>query len=309
MDSYQRLLVVVDEHDFSLKAVSRAVYLASKTHAAIIVMMLEHSHFVNRLVDTFEPEANQRQTQPQTKEAKLSCLNSFINQAAQSGLAISQASIVCHSSDDVLQFCEDFKVDAVILAASRHKLWNWLTIKPLDVRLIRESSRPVVVVKDHLWQPGGHILSLVEPCADDVTHKALNDAVLQTSEHFSQLLAGDCHLIDCYYGDTPSISFHQVLTPANDEHFHLQQMSNYSSRYHLQPQGEAVNKQHLHLAKSLPEDAIESIAKEVDSELVIVGDTGNGNLFSNMCGHVGEQVIDRIQCDLLVVKPQSARAM
>lgn len=309
MDSYQRLLVVVDEHDFSLKAVSRAVYLASKTHAAIIVMMLEHSHFVNRLVDTFEADASKGQAQPLTKERKLSCLNAFISQAAQSGLTISKASITCHCSDDVLQFCDDFKVDAVILAASRHTLWNWLTIKPLDVRLIRESSRPVVVVKDHLWQPGGHILSLVEPCADDVTHKELNDAVLQTSEHFSQLLAGDCHLIDCYYGDTPSMSFHQVLTPANDEHYHLQQMSRYSNRYHLQPEGSGMSNHHLHLAKSLPEDAIESLAKEVDSELVIVGDTGNGNMFSNMCGHVGEQVIDRIQCDLLVVKPQSAHAM
>ncbi|QYK00028.1 universal stress protein [Shewanella psychrotolerans] len=308
MDSYQRLLVVVDEHDFSLKAVSRAVYLAGKTHAIIIVMMLEHSHFVNRLVDTFESENNGDQFQPQTKERKQSCLTAFIRQAVQSGLNISKASIACHSSDDVLQFCEDYRVDAVILAASRHKLWNWLTIKPLDVRLIRESSRPVVVVKDHIWHPGGHILSLVEPCADDMVHKELNETVLQTSEHFSELLCGDCHLIDCYYGDTPSISFHQTVSPANDEHFHLQQMSQYSTRYHLQPENTPKNK-HIHLTKSLPEDAIESLAKEVDSELVIVGDTGKTDLFSSLCGNVGEQVIDRIQCDLLVVKARGIGAM
>ncbi|QYJ84678.1 universal stress protein [Shewanella mesophila] len=308
MDSYQRLLVVIDEHDFSFKGVSRAVYMASRTHASIIVMILEHSNFVNRLVDTFEHNDTQTdgERRPCTIEKKRQCLDEFIKSTSRTGISISRAAISCHSSDDVLQFCHDYNVDAVVVAASRHSLWNWLTIKPLDVRLVRESSHPVVVVKDHVWQPGGHILSFVEPCSDDQDHRALNEAVLQTAEHFTQLLDGDCHLIDCYYGETASISFHQPISPEADEQYHLKQMSLYSSQYHLLPDNIKFPNDHLHVAKALPEDAIESISKQVDSELVIVGDMGHSNLLSNMCGNVAEQVIDRIGCDLLVVKPSTS---
>ncbi|MCG9696819.1 universal stress protein [Shewanella sp. Isolate11] len=308
MDSYQRLLVVIDEHDFSLKGISRALYMASRTNAVVIVMLLQHGNFVSRLVDTFEQSDSESlpNTKHLTIEKKRQCINEFIKSTCQSGLSISQAAINCTSCDDVLTFCDDFKVDAVFIAASRHKLWNWLTIKALDIRLIRESTRPVVVVKDHLWEPGGRIISLIEPCTEDIEHKELNETVLQTTAHFTQLLKGDCHLVDCYFGETPSISFHQAMTPESNEGYHFEQMSKYTSQYHLLPSNVKTVNEHFHLAKELPEDAIESLSKRVDSELVILGDKGTPNLLSNLCGNVAEQVIDRINCDLLVVKKSSS---
>ncbi|WP_394229509.1 universal stress protein [Shewanella colwelliana] len=303
MDSYQRILVVVDEHDFTLKGISRAAYIAGKNHAAVIVMLLEHGNTVNRLLDAFEVKTEIGK--PSTLEEKYYCLHEFTKKAAHTGINISMASISCHSSDDVMQFCLDFKVDAVVVSASRHKMWDWLTIKPLDLRLVRESDQPVFVVKDHPWQPGGHILSFVEPCCEDEDHKSLNSTVLQTSAHFSHLLQGDCHLIDCFYGDNPSISFHLENDQRTNQQHHIEKLSNCLSQYHLDSRGGNDNNSLLHVAKALPEDAIESVAKEVDSELVIVGDFGHQGLLNNMCGNIAELVIDRINCDLLVVKPQS----
>jgi hypothetical protein len=108
------------------------------------------------------------------------------------------------------------------------------------------------VVKDHAWQLGGHILSLVEPCAEDQDHKALNETVLQTTEHFTRLLKGDCHLIDCYYGETASLSFHQATSPETDREYHMQQMSLCSSRYHLLPETITATNEHFTLLKHCP---------------------------------------------------------
>lgn len=311
MDSYKRLLVVIDEHDFSFRGISRAAYMANKSRAHILVMLLEHSHFVTRLVETFHhsqaSDPSNVGNLAQTISAKRHCLADFIQTVAQTGVAISPASTSCHCIDDVLQCCRDFQVDAVLISASTRQLWHWLAIKSLDVRLLKESPRPVVIVKDHAWQPGGRIVSLVEPCAEG-GQKSINEAVLQTTEHFTQLLKGDCHLLDCYYGDSPSISFQQPVMPETDEQYHLCQLSLYSSRYHLLPNqsDRHVSASHFHVTKALPEDAIAKLAKQVDSELVIVGDCGQSNLLSNMCGNIAEQVIDRIDCDLLVVKPHSS---
>lgn len=312
MDSYKRLLVVIDEHDFNFRGISRAAYMAKKSQAHILVMLLEHSHFVSRLVHTFYRSQDTQQANADngapTIDAKRQCLVDFIHSVAHTGVAISYASTSCHAIDDVLQCCRDFHVDAVLISASTRKLWHWLAIKSLDVRLLKESPKPVVIVKDHAWQPGGRILSLVEPCAEGLQHQSLNETVLQTTEHFTRLLKGNCHLLDCYYGDNPSISFQQPVMPETDEQYHLRQLSLYSSRYHLLPDQSRhhVPASHFHVAKALPEDAIAVLAKQVDSELVIVGDAGESNLLSSMCGNTAEQVIDRIDCDLLVVKPRSS---
>ncbi len=307
MNNYQRLLVVIDEHDFSLKGVARALYIASRSNAVVVVMLLEHGSFINRLVDTFEHDELETAalTQPLSLEKKRQCIQQFIKSTSQSGLRISQSAITCSCCDDILRFCDDLKVDAIFTAASRHKLWNWLTIKALDIRLIRESLKPIIIVKDHPWEPGGRIISLIESCTEDTDKKALNEKVLESTAHFVHLLQGCCHLVDCYFDDHLSLNDDRRNKFALDEHHHFQLLSDYSHRYHLLPSNTLASHQHFHLAKSLPEAEIEILSKQVDSELVILGEQGGFDLLNHFYGNVAEQVVERINCDLLVVKPSS----
>ncbi len=311
MDSYQRLLVVIDEHDFSLKGVSRALYVASRTHAVVVVMLLEHGNFVNRLVDSFEHEHKAivpTESQSLSLEKKRQCIQQFIKSTNRSGLPISFAAVTCSSCDDLLTFCHDLKVDAIFIAASRHKLWNWLTIKALDIRLIKESLKPIIIVKDHLWEPGGQIISFVETCSEDLGKKALNEKVLETTAFFIKLLKGHCHLIDNHPVDESYAAQALIETDSCTnqltlhENNQFQQLSAYNNRYQLLPNDSKTVHEHFHFTRTLPENEIEALAKQVDSDLVILGQQASSDLTSNFYGNIAELVIDKINCDLLVVK-------
>lgn len=83
--------------------------MASRTHASIIVMMLEHDNCVNRLVGTFEQgtTSTNGEHNPCILETKRQCVDEFIRSTSRSGISIARAFISCYSSDDVWQFCDE----------------------------------------------------------------------------------------------------------------------------------------------------------------------------------------------------------
>ncbi len=55
--------------------------------------------------------------------------------------------------------------------------------------------------------------------------------------------------------------------------------------------------------QGLPEDVIPDAAKKLNSGLVILGTTGRTGLSAVFIGNTAEHVIDKIDCDVLALKP------
>ena len=52
------------------------------------------------------------------------------------------------------------------------------------------------------------------------------------------------------------------------------------------------------------EDVIESVSNEIDAELVILGTIGRTGISAALIGNTAEHVIDRLNCDVLAIKPE-----
>ena len=64
-----------------------------------------------------------------------------------------------------------------------------------------------------------------------------------------------------------------------------------------------VAKENTHIKEGLPEDVIQSLANKLDAELVILGTVGRTGLSAALIGNTAEHVIDRLNCDVLALKP------
>ena len=58
-----------------------------------------------------------------------------------------------------------------------------------------------------------------------------------------------------------------------------------------------------HLVARYPIDAIPDVARKTRSAIVVMGAVSRSGLKSIFIGNTAERVLDRVQCDLLVVKP------
>ena len=293
METYKNILVVIDGKNFVTKAISRAVNLIKQTHGRISILLLEDNSAIHRFTNLIN--GNNKYTAEVSFKNKSVQLRSIIKKLAKKGIDIAPELLTCTSYNSILSETNNKHIDTVIVAASSHDSGIGYLHYSIDFFLIGKCSTPLLIVKDHDWEPGGHILSAVELFNENPEHQMLTKKVLEESEHFTQLLDVDCYTVDCYFGESMDISFNFEPCEKNQD-IHLSEMKQHCHDYHLPYEN-------VHLSLELPEDAISHIAAEIDSELVILGDCGHRGFFSKLSAHVSEEVLNKVNCDLLILKP------
>jgi len=171
METYQNILVVIDEQNFVTKAISRAVNLIKRTHGRMNILLLENNSEINRFSHLFRGSFKHSEHNSFTK--KISELQLIINSLLKNKVNIEPDLLTCNSYNEILTNADNKSIDTVVLAASSHDFGIGYHNKQLDSFLIGRCPIPVLVVKDHNWELDGHILSAVELFNDDPEHQTL----------------------------------------------------------------------------------------------------------------------------------------
>ena len=65
-----------------------------------------------------------------------------------------------------------------------------------------------------------------------------------------------------------------------------------------------IKDDNTHVAEGLPEDIIPNLCETLDAELLVLGSVGRRGISAALLGNTAEHLIDKINCDTLVIKPQ-----
>ena len=64
-----------------------------------------------------------------------------------------------------------------------------------------------------------------------------------------------------------------------------------------------INDDHIHITEGDPDDVVEIMAKEIEADLVVIGSVAREGLSGVLLGNTAERIVDRVSCDVLVIKP------
>jgi len=293
MEAYENILVVIEEENFVTKAIDRAINLAQRSHGKVNVLLVNNNSAISRFNQYIAHHSKRKLSA--SLNSKGSVLQKLMQKLKMSKVNIATKLITCNAYSDILKEAKEHNIDTVILAASIHDFWKTYQITPIDSYLIGHCPYPLLIIKDHDWQPAGNIISAVEVSNDKPEHHQLTKKVLEESENFSQLLGGNCHTLDCYFGEDNNMYLKPVSVQSNRD-FHLSLMKEHCQHYHL-------SFERAHFSLDLPENAITELSAEIDPELVILGDCGHRSLLNKFSVHVSEEVLNNVNCDLLILKP------
>jgi universal stress protein E len=65
-----------------------------------------------------------------------------------------------------------------------------------------------------------------------------------------------------------------------------------------------ISAEYCHVDMGLPEDVIPKYAEQLDAELVVLGTVGRNGISAALIGNTAEHVIDKLNCDVLAIKPE-----
>lgn len=201
------------------------------------------------------------------------------------------------------------RADADLIVAERHAGRHLAAgfLHLTDWELLRLAPQPVLLVKRPRPYRRPLVLAAVDPDHRYAKPARLDREILQAGALLAGALRGALHAVHAY-SPLPLTAYSRG-TLSEDILADMQRRSKRAAAEKLErlarPAGIAPTRRHL-IARH-PSDAIEQVAAQTRSALVVMGALARSGLRSLLIGNTAEKVLDQLPCDLLVVKPAGFR--
>lgn len=268
----RKILVALDSSDAAEKALKRAVLIAERMQATLEVLWLwpvQPDHPLKQLLARLEVDG---MTIEQYQHSEKSLL------------------------DDVLQRWELDRFALLVKSCDpKHKG----VMTPQDWQLMRHTPCPVLLVKqDALWE-GGKILAAVNPATSEKANTQ------HTALKMAQFIAGAApaalHLASAYpppmLGAEPAEQTNQAL------------LDNTTHQVEQIVQQLGVTAAALHIGEGPVEYWIPVVAQQQNAALVVIGTHARDGLSGILLGNTAERILDRLTCDVLVMREGASLEM
>ncbi len=300
MEKYQKILAIIDPTTDDQKALKRAVELANKTKATITAFLsiYDFSYEMTTMLSSDEREAMRQSL----INDRIQWLNDIIEDIQHENLVIDHK-VIWHNRpfEPIIEQVLNHGYDIVIKGTHQHDKLKSVIFTPTDWHILRKCPCPVLLVKEHSWPSNGNIIAAINVGSDEEEHQSLNNKITEEAVNLSKLIVANVHLVNSFPGTPVNIAIEIPEFNAseyNDSMFnhHKDAMASHAHAFDIEDEN-------THVKEGLPEDVIEKLSNEYDAELVILGTIGRTGFSAALIGNTAEHVIDRLNCDLLALKP------
>ncbi|PQZ93389.1 MULTISPECIES: universal stress protein [Pseudomonas] len=275
MQAIRSILVVIEpEHSESL-ALKRAKLIAGVTGAHLHLLVCDKKHEHSALLSLLKAGLQEDGYGVTTEQAWNDSLHDTIievQQAEGCGLVIKQ-----HFPDSPLKKA---------------------LLTPADWKLLRYCPAAVLLVKTATPWAGGVILAAIDVGNSDEDHRTLHNAIIDHGFDIAHLAKAQLHVISAH--PSPMLS-------AADPTFQLRETI--EARYREQCrafQAEFdVDDKHLHIEEGPADVLIPHLAHTLRAAVTIIGTVGRTGITGALIGNTAEVVLDALESDVLVLKPQT----
>ncbi|GEM74580.1 universal stress protein UspE [Vibrio sagamiensis] len=304
MSIYSNILVVADINNDEQPALARAVQLAqksvSKSKITFFLAIYDFSYDMTSMLSVDERDAMRSGVIHQREQWMRTVAKPYL----ENNNIDFNVCVVWHNRPYEAIIAEVFggKHDIVIKGTRKHAVLESVIFTPTDWHLLRKCPVPVLLIKNANWPQHANILASVHVGSENPTHIDLNDKMVDRLLEITQRLDAQAYLVNAY-----------PVTPANITielpEFDPTSYSDAVRGHHLTSmkalrQKHYIDEEHTIVEEGLPEDVIPSAVEKLNAAMVILGTTGRTGLSAVFIGNTAEHVIDKINCDVLALKPE-----
>lgn len=274
MQAIRNLLVVMEPDQPEGLALKRAKLIAGVTqsHLHLLVCDKKHDHsaYLSDLCATLNQEGYNTSGQ-QAWHENLHQTIITVQQAEGCGLVIKQ-----HFPDNPLKKA---------------------ILTPDDWKLLRYCPSPVLMVKTDKPWAGGIVLAAVDVGNSDGEHRTLHASIISHGYDIATLAKASLHVISAH--PSPMLS-------AGDPTFQLKETieARYRSECKAFQAEYDIADDCLHIAEGPADTLIPQVAHQLSAAVTVIGTVARTGLSGALIGNTAEVVLDSLESDVLVLKPE-----
>ncbi len=301
MRKYRNILVIMEAKSENQLALKRALEIASlspDTKVTAFLVIYDFSYDLTLLLSKEEQE--------KMREGIIAANNEWLQEKItqlrkQHQELYAKVLWQRNISEAVLQEIADNNYDLIIKAAEEHGLLDSMIFTPLDWQLLRKAEIPVLISKDHPWNVNNNIVvALNFSEKSNNRQRLMNIKLLRNAQELATLIGGTIHLINAAPPMLPSTAielpgFSPDLYSEALYKYNCESLANFAKKHRIPPA-------HCHVKEGQPDDVIPELAADLKACAVLIGNAGRDGLSGAIIGNTCEQIVDDLNCDLLVIK-------
>ena len=283
------ILVVIDATAGAQQlALERAAWLAKQADARLELFACE-----------YDPDAGSGSVGDEARERLLQQQRSHLESLAaplrQQGLAVSVDVVWDHPFDAaILNKAAAHDYWLVAKDTHHHNLAQRTLLTNVDWILIRKCPVPLLLVKDRKLAAEPVVLAAVDPLNEHDKPAALDERIYTFSAELARTLRGHLHVVHSYGTPLGAELPPGAMKLIADEH--RAAMKRFLDTH-------AALEGRPHLYEGMAHECLQQAAKEHAADIVVMGAVARSGLKRLFIGSTAERVLDRLPCDLVIIKP------
>ena len=283
------ILVVVDATAPAHQpALARAAWLAKQAGARVELFACE-----------FDPDLDSGRAAAEAREQALLQRRRMLEELAaplrQQGLTVGVDVVWDHPFDAaILKKAAAHDYWLVAKDTHHHNLAQRTLLTNVDWHLIRTCPVPLLLVKDRKLAVAPNVLAAVDPVNEHDKPAALDDRIYTFAADLARNLRGRLHVVHSYATPLGAELPADTVKLIADEH--REAMARFLDTH-------AALEGRPHLYEGAAHECLQQAAKEHAADFVVMGAVARRGLKRLFIGSTAERVLDRLPCDLVIIKP------
>ena len=206
----------------------------------------------------------------------------------------------------LIQRTKHTSADLVVKDTHHHSLARRTFLTNTDWELIRNCAVPLLLTRTAAWTAHPRIVAAIDPGHTNDKPLLLDHRILEHAAALARHLGGELHAAHAYLplsiiaeATTASPPMVMAVPPeilAAEERDKLKEVSALVSDYGIAPSD-------VHVSVGGPTELLPRFATSLRADIVAMGAISRSGLKRIVLGSTAEDVLERLPCDVLVVKP------
>lgn len=306
MSQTKRIMVVIDPTSTEQPAAERAAWLAKRMDAQLDLFICDYFSEMayQELIDFSALELARVEALRRHEEY----LEGLAERFRADGLEVSVSARWDNPlHKGILRQIKEQKPTIVAKDTHYHTAIERTFFTNTDWSLIRACPVPLWLVKPHApLKDKFKIMAAVDPIHSADEPASLDQMILEAAEKFKTITDGDLHVVHAVELPPPyivsAVSMGAGVTPPTEEMIEAKRIRHSRAVGNLL--GDAsVHAENIHIIDGDPRKVLIKQAQLLRADLVVTGAIARGALDRLLVGSTAEKVMDKMPCDLLIIKP------
>jgi len=195
--------------------------------------------------------------------------------------------------EQIVREAIEFSADIVIQHTRTYSKLARAFLSNDSWQLVRYCPKPLLLVKDRTWNEAPVILAGVDPVHMHGKPLNLDHKIITLALSLNSRLAGELHVLHAYgeAGRPFALPDHILKT-------HTDAFEELLADFRIEPD-------HCHLVDESPVFALQQFETKLSADIIVMGALSRSRLSDVLIGNTAEKVLDYLESDVLIVKPQS----